>query len=289
MKKNITFNLLIVLLIQAGFTVDIELNHYAMINSKMVNESSGIIQSRNFKNTYWTHNDSGDSARIFAITKQGNLISPKWSKRKYNGLSIVDAHNIDWEDIANDNKGNLYIGAFGNNGNARRDLCIYELSEPNPQEILKTRSLNRYSFSYPDQKVFPPKHRNFDAEGFFKVNDSFYIFTKNRTDKKTKAYQLNNPKANNNVLKLLGEFDCKGLVTAADISWDGKYFVLLTYTSIHIFEFDETNIFSKHILDFNFKFTKQIEGICFEENNTLLISNENKKLYSIDWLKYLKE
>ena len=253
----------------------------------MVNESSGIVKSKKYKNTYWTHNDSGDAARIFAITQSGNLIQPKWYKGKYQGIHIVDAHNIDWEDIAMDQSGNLFIGAFGNNGNARRDLAIYELSEPNPMQIIKARSSYKYRFTYPDQKEYPPKKRNFDAEGFFEYKNDFYIFSKNRADKKTKAYVLKKPDPlHNNVLELLGEFDCKGLITAADISDDQQVFTIMSYNNLHVFELKPQDPFSKLLITLNFGFTKQIEGICFDENK-LLISNENKKLYLVDWKQYL--
>ena len=79
---------------------------------------------------FWTHNDSGDAARVFATDRDGKLIQPDWYGGDYEGLKIKGAYNIDWEDIAIDNKGNLVIGAFGNNGNARRDLCLYLILNP---------------------------------------------------------------------------------------------------------------------------------------------------------------
>ena len=51
---------------------------YALIDFDEIVESSGIIKSKKYPGVFWTHNDSGDSARIFAITEDGKIIKPKW-------------------------------------------------------------------------------------------------------------------------------------------------------------------------------------------------------------------
>ena len=57
--------------------------------------------------------------------------------------------NRDWEDLAADDRGNLYIGDVGNNRNARRDLRIYRY---NPA----AQTLDSILFRYPDQTTFAP-------------------------------------------------------------------------------------------------------------------------------------
>ena len=39
----------------------------------------------------------------------------------------------DWENIAIDSAGHLYIGDIGNNDSKRDTLAVYEIDEPNPQ------------------------------------------------------------------------------------------------------------------------------------------------------------
>ncbi len=75
---------------------------YALIDSDEIVESSGIIRSKKYPGVFWTHNDSGDSARIFAISEDGKIIKPKWFKGEYKGIEVVNATHIDWEDIATD-------------------------------------------------------------------------------------------------------------------------------------------------------------------------------------------
>jgi hypothetical protein len=50
---------------------------YAMIVPKAISESSGLTMSCNFLGVMWTLNDSGDSARIFAITMDGEAVRPE--------------------------------------------------------------------------------------------------------------------------------------------------------------------------------------------------------------------
>src|SRR4051812_12104938 len=45
------------------------------IESPGVKESSGIVASRQFKDVFWTHNDSGNAPVIYAITREGKAIA----------------------------------------------------------------------------------------------------------------------------------------------------------------------------------------------------------------------
>jgi hypothetical protein len=61
------------------------------IQNSSINEASGIAASRMNPNVLWTHNDSGDSARVFAMTAAGTNLGT---------YSISGASATDWEDIA---------------------------------------------------------------------------------------------------------------------------------------------------------------------------------------------
>jgi hypothetical protein len=44
------------------------------IEAEEIAESSGLVGSRQHAGVFWTHNDSGDASRIFAITAEGRLL-----------------------------------------------------------------------------------------------------------------------------------------------------------------------------------------------------------------------
>ncbi len=87
-------------------------------------EASGLAASRAFEGVLYSHNDSGDSARVFALGVDGSLRSV---------LSVTGATAIDWEDLAVGSfagKPALYIGDIGDNARARKDVVVYRAPEP---------------------------------------------------------------------------------------------------------------------------------------------------------------
>ena len=113
----------------------------ATVTHPEVSEMSGIVASSH-EGVYWVHNDSGDSARVFAIDEKGKVIQPPWIDepvKEWPGHIIDAAWNGDWEDIALAD-GNLYIADVGNNGNIRQDMGIYVIREFNPRLVEKART-----------------------------------------------------------------------------------------------------------------------------------------------------
>ena len=89
-------------------------------------QASGIAASRNNPGVLWTHNDSGDGPRIFAIDTQGQQLGT------YN-LSGVS--QVDYEDIAIGpgpvtNVSYLFLGDIGDNNAKRDSIVIYQIPEP---------------------------------------------------------------------------------------------------------------------------------------------------------------
>ena len=68
----------------------------------------------------WAHNDSGDTARIFAIDLTGALRAT---------VDVDVAKAIDWEDIAADGT-TLYVADIGDNQRARTEIFVYRVTEP---------------------------------------------------------------------------------------------------------------------------------------------------------------
>jgi hypothetical protein len=149
---------------------------------------------------------------------------------------VGNASNQDWEDLAQDGDGNLYIGDFGNNNNSRQNLRIYKL--PNPEENADTLQPDTISFSYENQTAFPPTsdNLNFDCEAMVWYNDSLYLFSKNRTNPFTGwtyLYVLPAEPGNytamlRDSLKVEGTTKEQGWITGADIKTEnGKAYVCL--------------------------------------------------------------
>ncbi|WP_367752018.1 SdiA-regulated domain-containing protein [Flavobacterium sp. WC2430] len=239
-------------------------------------EVSGISYSPQ-SHLVWAIEDSGNKNKIYGIDTSGNVV---------NSVTIKKAKNIDWEDITTDQEGNFYIGDFGNNDNTRQDLCIYKV----PKYALESKvaqTLYKVSFSYPEQNEFPPKKKEllFDVESFFELKGNFYLFTKNRSkgfDGTTLLYRIPN-KEGFHQAKLLGKYKTGNdfdnyAITSAAISPDQSKVVLLSHSRIWLFEnFKEDDFFSGKMSEFNLKHNSQKEGICFKDNDKLLIVDEKTK------------
>jgi hypothetical protein len=89
-------------------------------------ELSGIAESRKSPGVFWAHNDSGDSARFFALAADG---------RHLGTLALTGAGARDWEGMAigaGEAAGDwfLYAGDIGDNSAVRPDVRVYRVLEP---------------------------------------------------------------------------------------------------------------------------------------------------------------
>ncbi|MBT3169192.1 MAG: hypothetical protein HN952_06440 [Candidatus Cloacimonetes bacterium] len=289
--KQLSFLLLILLLsctpkiapeysVELPKTETVVLSPFATFDFAEIDESSAIVKSRVWENVYWTLNDSGGKNRIFPFNENGEILRAKWYDENEGGVYIDDAVNIDWEEMATDNNGNLYIGACGNNDNLRRDLAIYILKDPFPTSTGKTRTFQTINFHYPEQTTFPATPNNFDSEAIFWAKDNLYLLTKHRADTKTVLYKFAqmNPLENNPLTKM-ASFDIGGMVTAADASPNGEKLAILTYNAVWLFE-NENDDYFKGKISWLPIYAKQCEAICFDAD-TLVITNEQMEIFRL--------
>jgi hypothetical protein len=245
--------------------------------TEIVDECSGLALAAD-TNTWWTLNDGGGKNELYQINQRGKLLST---------LVLSGTKNIDWEELAKDSLGYLYVGDVGNNWNLRRDLKIYRVS-PGQSPIVEA-----ITFRYVDQVNFPPvfKPRNFDCEAFFWYRDSLYLFSKNWNASAEKLYVI--PAAPGDYVAQLKDTvtlnnqtgkrcNKEAMVTAADISPDGKLFALLTYGQVFLFHVEHHTINFRHPftrLDMSSKRIGQTEALVFLNNTDFVFANEEGRVY----------
>lgn len=273
----------------ALFASQQKLTPYAKLDSPMIDEMSGIAKSRQYADTYWVHNDSGDSARIFAIHANGKLIHPPVAK--YEGISLKGSTNTDWEDIAIDGK-TLYVSDCGDNLNFRTNQTVYVISEPDPTKVESVSEVKKIQIQYPDKTATSPWR--FDCEALAVSKGVLYFITKWRVerskmpDKGASIYMLKNPSytKTNMLTKIDTRDDLGGWVTAADISPDGRTIAVLTqFPTQSVWLFDLTkgaDVFHHPIRQIKFIDGKQCEAICWDSEKSLIIGNEQQDLYRLN-------
>lgn len=96
------------------------------VERSAIREASGLAASRRNHNVLWTHNDSGDMNRVFALNTRGEHL----------GIYTIEGVQArDWEDIAvgpgpDPDEEYLYIGDIGDNSRQFELKYIYRVPEP---------------------------------------------------------------------------------------------------------------------------------------------------------------
>lgn len=173
---------------------------------------------------WYTHNDGGDGARFFRFDPETGVVNQE--------IQLTDAANKDWEDMAA-SATHLYIGDFGNNVNNRQDLGIYTVPLTDigsgSMESIGPNAWSFIPFSYEDQtnyNIQTPDSTVFDCEALVFFEGQLHLFTKNRKAYITSHYIVNQATGK---AEKVETFNTDGLITAADVSPDGKMIALLGY------------------------------------------------------------
>ena len=254
-----------------------------------LSEISGLVKSAR-GDFYWTHNDSGDSPRLFAINAEGRPLWPPWRRitvEAWKGHAIANAAHFDWEAITL-HAGVLYIADVGNNGNARRDLGVYVVHEPDPLAVAQMRALRFLPVRYPDQKAHPGAVWHFDCESVFVDAGKLHFITKHRqsgridrAERGAKLYRLDTDYTQReNTLTLVGRHDGIRWATDAALSADGARLVVASPEALWLFERPATgsNWFAgtARKLALNERVVRQLEAVAWMDDATLLLINEQR-------------
>ncbi len=189
------------------------------IQNKDITESSGLVASRRFAGVFWTHNDQGNADRLYAIDRQGKSIGT---------FNITGANIKDWEDIAIDNSGNLYIADIGNNDGQRKTVEVYQIREPNPQGSGKVAIQRSWTLKYPGAPI--------DAESFFVTDGTGYIIAKQPGSGGVTMYYFSLAATRQPVtLKPAAKLKIPVPVTGADLSADKSRLGVITESGAYLF------------------------------------------------------
>ena len=188
----------------------------------ILSESSGAIF---FNDKLIIHNDSGNENKLYELdTISGGVTRI---------VSVVNATNVDWEDIAQDDT-SIYIGDIGNNSGDRTDLKIYKI---NKNDYLSSTNVTPeiINFTYSDQIDFDakPNSTEWDAEALISFDsNNLILFTKNWVNGITKAYSIPKNSGTYNINPLTTALISGGLITGATYNPSTEKVYLIGYNSV---------------------------------------------------------
>lgn len=202
-----------------------------------IEESSGLAVLPGRERLFLTHNDSGDSARVFLVDTSGKTVTT---------IDLEKADAVDWEDLAlgaKDSAGmpEVLVGDIGDNDEVRPQVQIYRFALPADAGRSKRSRVRarKYQFTYPDRP------RN--AESLLVNPTSGQILIVSKSLLGSEFFVAPNPPVEGrpNRLRLVGKVQFpqllkqlgkptrslgSALATGGAISPDGKRLVLRTYT-----------------------------------------------------------
>lgn len=256
--------------------------------SSDLDEISGLAS---FQNYLIGHNDRSNTATLFFLNPDNGDIEAT--------IDISNGPNNDWEDLAQSQE-HLYIGDFGNNDGNRTDLGIHIV----PFSALNVGGTNIANaegtvfFSYPDQTRFDLTEHNFDCEASFYFEGYIYIFTKHRTDRRTKMYRVPADPETEHVAELLGSFETGGRITGADINADGTIVALAGNRRNgncfvwKLYDYEGNNFLAgkkEQCIMGPFSQFGQVESVLFKSDTELFIANEETEEHGLAPKLYLME
>ncbi len=238
------------------------------IADKQVNESSGLAASRHTVGVFYTHNDSGDSARFFRFSKKGAVTGV---------FTLAGARATDWEDMASATvRGTsyLYFADVGDNARQRDNVTIYRVEEP----VGAGRELKQFdtiTITYPDQP------RDCEAVFVHFLTGDIWLVSKAR-EGVTVVYRIENPRRTGDYkAEKIGTIPVNtgglggNLVTGADVSQDGRMVILRTYTGALIYTvrgpFEEW-IDQEPVL-YRTAPEQQGESVCFSQDSSAWLTS----------------
>jgi hypothetical protein len=236
--------------------------------AQTIPEASGIVKSRRYPGIFWVHNDSGNPPLLFAIRSDGRIV------RQFR----LQVPNIDWEDIAIDDQGHLYLGDIGNNGGALPVRMIYRIDEPDPaapaDRPLAILAATFYAL---------PKSNRFDAEGLFYDRGSAIVVAKYQDRREAELFSipfeppspLLRPAQPRSIGRLPGFTEP---ATGASLSRDGKLLAVCSETVSRVYRRAESG--SWQLLAEVHYPPRPIEGIAWNDGDLMLVA-EGQGLYRL--------
>ncbi|MFZ5655496.1 MAG: hypothetical protein ACOY37_00285 [Pseudomonadota bacterium] len=205
----------------SGLMLDLELR-----------EISGLTVSRRHADTLWMHDDGGNPARLFAVSREGRRIAT---------FRVEGVPKTDWEDISAfrlDGRDYLLLADTGDNGGLRRTLQLHVIEEPSTLVNARLRPAWSIVFRWPDGA------RDSEAVAVDAASRRVLLVSKKRRPPELFTLPLA-PTANVQVARRVARLRMPAFlaaqgeagaatplaaqVTAADVAPDGRSLALITY------------------------------------------------------------
>ena len=254
------------------------------LSDRNISESSGMAASRRTKDLFWTHNDGGNPAVIYALWENGTVLGQ---------VRLTQAKNIDWEDMASftwKDRHFLLIADVGDNSARRKKCTLYIIEEPSLDDIKaqEPKVAPRWQIDF----IYEDGPRDCEAVAV-DVSAGHCLLLSKREDLprlyrlplfpprdkspgvavKTAIVSTLPPPGLEDLLQPYGTN--RSQPTAMDMTSDGQTLVILTYKNAYLYSKDRHQTWASrlegapeiiHLPPVGFNSLIQREGLCFSSD-----------------------
>jgi hypothetical protein len=242
-------------------------------DARAIPEASGIVRSRRHPGIFWVHNDSGNAPMLFAVRGDGRVV------RRYR-LAIP---NLDWEDIAIDDQGHLYLGDIGNNTGLLRVRTIHRIDEPDPA-LPEDKDHDRPLAAARTVSYALPASNRFDAEALVYDRGTAIVIAKylDRREAELFAVAFDPPPAGPSPVPVrqIGRLpDFTEPATGADLSADGTLLAVCSYAVTRVYRRGQADAWEP-VAEVRYPPTP-IEGIAWDGRDLILAAEDARGLFRL--------
>jgi hypothetical protein len=241
----------------------------AEIQAREIDESSGLVASRQYRGVFYTHNDGGD-ATLYAIGADGGLV----------GRFALDVETEDWEDVAADDAGHLYVADSGDNDANRGSIQVRRVAEPDVAVggtvDEGTLAVDRtWNLRFPGGAV--------DCESLVVVGGQGYVITKRRDGGPAEVYRFPlKASKRERVLERVATLGIRTPVTGADVSADGGRLAVVSEGGLYLYAIDGDVSAAGRVTPSVLAVPgTQIEAVAFRRDGGLLLTAESREVYEV--------
>lgn len=211
-----------------------------VVFDERLDEISGVAASRAHPGVLWMANDGGNPAALYAVSTRGRMLA------RYRVDGVV---NTDWEDLAAfvlDGKRYLLVADTGDNGGLRRTLQLHVFEEPRTLRDGRLKPAWSIAFRWPDGP------RDCEAVAVDAAAGRVLLVSKKRRPPELFSLPLRDTGRRQMATRLArlagipqptaeeraathSRARLKGLVTAADLSPDGRRLAVMTYADLAVY------------------------------------------------------
>lgn len=242
------------------------------INPGIIDEASGIADSKKNPGYLWVEQDSGNPPELYLLSYNGNV---------FKKIYIKGATNRDWEDLTIGSgpapgTNYIYVAETGDNTSSYPGYSIYRMPEPSATEDT-VYTWDEIPFQYPDG--------SHDVEAIFTDNDTKDIYLITKRDSLSKIFRLPYPQSTSSTNMAIAEGTMKisGVCSAA-ISPNGGEILVKNYTSVYYWKRGNgesiTDALKRIPVTLGYVLEPQGEALCFKNDNSGFYTLSEKPFFA---------